>query len=224
MPVPYNMQFELAIMAKLNDDALQITEQILPYFQPAYNITVELVESIKEKRDIPVILENITMQDDYEGDFTQRRVLLYTLRFTAKTYLFGPVQTATKDIIRKTAINYIAGGAKAVERDVTYTVVPRAVKDYTGDIATTLSEDVGLSDLTITVADGTALSTSSYYSIGDEEVFVKKIDGNSVVVERAKDNTTQSSHLRGEEIKAITAADTPFIELGDDFGFDGSFV
>ena len=223
LPVPYNMQFELAIMCKLNDDALQITEQILPYFQPAYNVSVELVESIKEKRDIPVVLENITMQDDYEGDFTQRRVLLYTLRFTAKTYLFGPVQTATKDIIRKMSVNYVAGGSKAVERDVTYTVVPRAVKDYTGDVATTLSEDMGLSDLTITVADGTALTTSKYYSIGDEEIFVKKISGNSIVVERAKDNTTQASHLRGEEIKAITSADTPYIELGDDFGFDGSF-
>ena len=90
MPVPYNMAFELSIMTKLNDDALQIVEQILPYFQPAYNLTVELVESIQEKRDIPVVLENITMSDEYEGDFTSRRVLLYTLRFTAKTYLFGP--------------------------------------------------------------------------------------------------------------------------------------
>ena len=87
MPVPYNMQFELSIMTKLNDDALQIVEQILPYFQPAYNLTIELVESIKEKRDVPIVLENITMQDDYEGDFSSRRVLLYTLRFTAKTYL-----------------------------------------------------------------------------------------------------------------------------------------
>jgi hypothetical protein len=86
MPVPYNMQFELSIMTKLNDDALQIVEQILPYFQPSYNLTVELVEEIKEKRDIPIILENVTMQDDYEGDFSTRRVLLYTLRFTAKTY------------------------------------------------------------------------------------------------------------------------------------------
>ena len=76
MPVPYNMQFELAIMCKLNDDALQITEQILPYFQPAYNVTVTLVETIKEKRDIPIVLENITMLDDYEGDFESRRVLL----------------------------------------------------------------------------------------------------------------------------------------------------
>ena len=99
MPVPYNMQFELAIMSKLNDDALQIVEQILPYFQPAYNVNVELVEALQEKRDVPVVLENITMQDDYEGDFSNRRVLLYTLRFTAKTYMFGPASTATKDVV-----------------------------------------------------------------------------------------------------------------------------
>ena len=80
MPVPYTMLFELGIMTKLNDDALQIVEQILPYFQPQYNLTVQLVESVKEKRDIPIILENVTMQDDYEGAFTTRRVILYTMR------------------------------------------------------------------------------------------------------------------------------------------------
>ena len=89
MPVPYNMQFELNIMCKLNDDALQIVEQILPFFQPSYNLTVNLVSEINEKRDIPVVLENVSFQDEYEGDFTSRRVLYYTLRFTAKTYLFA---------------------------------------------------------------------------------------------------------------------------------------
>jgi len=218
------MQFELAVMTKLNDDALQIVEQILPYFQPSYNISVELVESIKEKRDIPIVLENITMQDDYEGDFTQRRVLLYTLRFTAKTYLFGPVSTATTDIIKKMSVNYMAGGSKSVERDITYSVVPRAVKDYTGDVITTVEADVGLSDLKWTVADGSGLDVNTYYAIGDEEIFVKKIDGNSIVVERAKDNTTQASHLRGSTIKGITAADNELIELGDDFGFSGTIT
>ena len=71
MPVPYNLGFELNIMTKLNDDALQIVEQILPYFQPAFNITVELVDSIGEKRDIPIVLDNISFQDDYEGDSQQ---------------------------------------------------------------------------------------------------------------------------------------------------------
>ena len=145
LPVPYNMAFELAIMCKLNDDALQITEQILPYFQPAYNVTVTLVESIKEKRDIPIVLENITMQDDYEGDFTQRRVLLYTLRFTAKTYLFGPVSDASKDIIKKSTVNYRGGKALPGQRAVTYSVAPRAVKNYTGDVVTNLASDILLS-------------------------------------------------------------------------------
>ena len=85
LPVPYNMQFELSIMSKLNDDALQIIEQILPYFQPSYSMALELVDIINEKRDITLGAVLIAMQDDYEGNFTTRRVLIYTLRFTAKT-------------------------------------------------------------------------------------------------------------------------------------------
>ena len=128
MPVPYNMNFELAIMTKLNDDALQIVEQILPYFQPDYNLTVELVSTIQEKKDVPVVLENITMEDDYEGDFTKRRVLLYTLRFTAKTYLFGPVSSATKDIIKKATVNYLTGtDTSNTTRALTYSVEPREI-------------------------------------------------------------------------------------------------
>ena len=168
VPVPYNMQFELGIMCKLNDDALQIVEQILPYFQPAYNITVELVSDIKEKRDVPVVLESVTMQDDYEGDFTSRRVLLYTLRFTAKTYLFGPVQSASKDIIKKATVNYIAGGANATERDVTYSVTPRAIKDYTGDVLTNIAQDITATAKTIQVADGTQIVAEKYIAIGQE--------------------------------------------------------
>ena len=84
MPVPYNLGFELNILTKLNDDALQIVEQILPYFQPSFNITVELVDSIGEKRDIPVVLDNISFQDDYEGDFSTRRALIYTYNLQQK--------------------------------------------------------------------------------------------------------------------------------------------
>ena len=224
MPVPYNMQFELAIMCKLNDDALQITEQILPYFQPAYNLTVQLVSSIKEKRDIPVVLENITMQDDYEGDFDKRRVLLYTLRFTAKTYLFGPISSATKDIIKKTTVTYIAGGSKSTERDISYSVTPRAIKDYTGDILTTLTADIGISDVVIGVESVSGLSTKKYYDLGGEEIYITKIDesAKNITVERGKDGTTVGSHLRGDPVKGITQADNDLVAFGDDFGFDGS--
>ena len=222
MPVPYNMQFELAIMCKLNDDALQIVEQILPYFQPSYNLTVQLVSSIKEKRDIPVILENITMQDDYEGDFDKRRVLLYTIRFTAKTYLFGPVSSATADIIKKTTVSYLAGGSKSVERDISYSVTPRAIKDYTGDVITTLTADIGTTELVFAVEDVSGLTTKKYYDLGGEEIYITKIDGSNITVERGKDGTTIGSHLRGDALKGITEADNELIPLGDDFGFDGT--
>ena len=227
MPVPYNMQFELAIMCKLNDDALQITEQILPYFQPAYNVSVNLVGAINEKRDIPIVLENITMQDDYEGDFTSRRVLLYTLRFTAKTYMFGPVTSATKDIIKKVKTTYISGDSKSTMRDISYTVTPRATKNYTGAVLTNLEENIGLGDVVIPLVDGSKIpalssSTKLYINIGDEELYVKKIEGNSITVERGQDSTVAASHLKGAEVKSITAADNVLIEEGDDFGFDGS--
>ncbi len=224
MPVPYSMQFELSIMTKLNDDALQIVEQILPYFQPQYNLTVNLVSSIKEKRDIPIILESVTMDDQYEGNFTSRRVLLYTLRFSAKTYLFGPVTTATKDIIKKTQVKYLAGGSKSVERDVTYSVTPRATKDYTGDVLTNLAEDIDLGATTINVVDGSALTVKTYIDIDDEELYITKITGNKITVERGKDGRTAASHLNGAEIKGITDADDALVEMGDDFGFSGEYT
>jgi len=176
MPVPYNMQFELAIMCKLNDDALQLVEQILPYFQPQYNLTINLVSLINEKKDVPVVLENITMQDDYEGDFTSRRVLLYTLRFTAKTYLFGPVTSASKDIIKTASVRYLAGGSQSTQRDVTFSVKPRALKDYNDDAVTSLAEDITKTQIKFLVQDTSSLVLDTYIAIGDELMFIKEIN------------------------------------------------
>jgi len=223
MPVPYNMQFELSIMTKLNDDALQIVEQILPYFQPAYNLSVELVESIQEKRDIPIILENITMQDDYEGDYTTRRVLLYTLRFTAKTYLFGPVTTATKDIIKKATVGYLSGtDTSNTTREITYSVVPRAVKNYTGDATTTLSVDISKTTKTFEVEDASGLTAKTYIDVDGEELFIKSISDNKLTVLRGQDGSTVAEHVRGAPVHIINAADNALIEEGDDFGFSGT--
>ncbi len=221
MPVPYNMQFELAIMCKLNDDALQIVEQILPYFQPAYNLSVELVEGIKEKRDVPVVLENITMEDDYTGDFKERRVLLYTLRFTAKTYMYGPVSSATRDIIKVAKVSYISGDSKSTTRDITYTATPRAIKDYTGEVATTTSEDITITNKVFTVDDASVLTAKTYVDLNGEELFIKSISGNKITVARGQDGTTVASNVKGSPIKVINAADDALIQEGDDFGFSG---
>ena len=134
MPVPYNIGFELNILSKLNDDSLQILEQILPYFQPHFNLTIDLVDSIGEKRDIPIILESIGFQDDYEGNFDTRRALIHTLQFTAKTYLFGPVADSSDGLIRKVQVDmYTSTDVKTAKREVRYTVTPTSKVDRNDD-------------------------------------------------------------------------------------------
>ena len=128
LPVPYNIGFELNVMTKLNDDALQIVEQILPFFQPAFNITIDLVNSIGEKRDIPVVLENINFSDEYEADFATRRVLMYTFNFNAKTYLFGPVADSTDGLIKIVQVDYYSNTeTDTAKREMRYKVQPDPV-------------------------------------------------------------------------------------------------
>ena len=134
MPVPYNIGFELNILSKLNDDSLQILEQILPYFQPHFNLTVDLVESIGEKRDIPIVLESVNFQDDYEGNFDTRRALIHTLRFTAKTYLFGPIADTSDGLIRKVRVDmYTSTDLATAKREMRYTVTPTSKIDRNND-------------------------------------------------------------------------------------------
>ena len=134
MPVPYNLGFELNILVKLQDDGLQILEQILPFFQPGFNLSIDLVKSIGEKRDIPMILNNISQQDDYEGDFSTRRALIYTLSFTAKTFMFGHIAKTPEGLIRKVQVDYYSDSdPRTAKREQRYTVVPKPKKDYNED-------------------------------------------------------------------------------------------
>ena len=225
MPVPYTMAFELSIYTKLNDDMLQIVEQILPYFQPSYNLTVNLVETIGEKRDIPVVIENISMQDDYEGDFSTRRSLYYTIRFSAKTYLYGPVSAgASKDLIKKVQVGYIAGDStNTPTRDITYSVEPRATKNYTGSAITTLAQDIGTTAKYVEMADTSGISDASFFTIDNELMYVLEvISSTKLKVERGKDGTPKENHVAGTDVHLITSEDNALIEIGDDFGFDGS--
>ena len=228
MPVPYNMSFELAVFTKLNDDMLQIVEQIVPYFQPAYSLSVDLVKTIGEKRDVPVVIENITMEDDYEGDFTTRRSLIYTFRFTAKTYLFGPVGSnaaASKDLIKSAKIGYIAGGyTKTPTRDVTYSVTPRATKAYDDNAVTTLSSNISAELDVFDVVSASSIAENTYIIIDEESIYVDKKTDNQLFVKRGQDGTSPTEHVGGAAVNLITATTNDMIEVGDDFGFDGSFL
>jgi hypothetical protein len=90
-PVPYNIDISLYILTKTQEDALQIVEQILPYFTPEFTLSVNAIPSMSVALDIPIILNSVAVQDDYDGDFQTRRFVTYTLNFTLKTNFFGPV-------------------------------------------------------------------------------------------------------------------------------------
>ena len=140
MPVPYNLSFTLSIIAKTQEDSLQILEQIIPFFQPHFNLTLKLVDTIEEVRDIPITLNSINYEDLYEGNFAQRRAILYTLQFTVKSYLYGPVTEPST--IKKSIIDTYADMDQAKAPRVTrYSVTPKATVDYNEDGVVTAADD-----------------------------------------------------------------------------------
>lgn len=102
-PVGYRLGIQLNVLAKNQDDALQILEQILPFFQPDYTVTVKEIDGTW-KNDMPFVLESVSMSDDYEGDFNSRRAIIYTLEFETRVRFYGPTQD--RAIIRTTEANF----------------------------------------------------------------------------------------------------------------------
>lgn len=102
-PVPYDFTFQLYVMVKNAEDGTKIIEQILPYFTPEWTATVNLMNDINGKYDVPIIFNDISTEDTYEGEFTQRRALIHTLTFTVKGFLFGPTRKA--EIIKDIDVN-----------------------------------------------------------------------------------------------------------------------
>lgn len=103
-PVPYNIDISLYAITKTQEDGLQIVEQILPYFSPEFTMSVKVVPENNIVVDVPIILNGVSVQDDYDGDFQTRRFVTYTMNFTLKTMFFGPstsgkiINTALVDV------------------------------------------------------------------------------------------------------------------------------
>ena len=101
--VPYNIDFGLYVYVRNMDDGLQIVEQILPYFAPEFVVTMNF-DDVNKKVDVPIYLNSVTSEEDYEGDFQTRRSIIFTLNFTMKSYIFGPVRSYSE--IRKINNNF----------------------------------------------------------------------------------------------------------------------
>jgi hypothetical protein len=90
-PVPYNIDINLYVLTKTQEDALQIVEQILPFFTPEFTLGIRAIPNMSVDLNIPIVLNSVEIEDDYEGDFTTRRFVVYTIKFTLKANFFGPV-------------------------------------------------------------------------------------------------------------------------------------
>jgi dUTPase len=137
--VAYNINMSLFVMTKNQDDGLQVVEQILPYFQPEYSVSITPVSGFEYKQDVPIILTSVTISDDYEGDFLTRRALIYQLDFTMKMKFFGP--TGNQGVIRgiEVDLNSDAGNTLNLE-DINFTITPaNADEDDNYTVTTTIT-------------------------------------------------------------------------------------
>lgn len=91
-PVPYNINFRVYVYAKNVEDGTKIVEQILPYFTPDWTTTCNLIPEMEITMDIPIVLTNIDYNDKYEGQYKDRRMIIWTLDFLLKGYFYGPVK------------------------------------------------------------------------------------------------------------------------------------
>ena len=162
-PAPYNLNFTLSVLAKNMSDALQITEQILPYFQPEYTVTMKMIDSMSDVRDVPIILNSVSMDDQFEGTFEERRVIEFNLEFTMKLYFFGPVYTGDviTNVIEREYINDSVSGQFTTSQ-INESGLVKEVKHYEPAFSA-VSNAVSNST---TVTFPTAINSS--ISVGDE--------------------------------------------------------
>tara|TARA_B100001094_G_scaffold310962_1_gene346126 strand:+ start:945 stop:1742 length:798 start_codon:yes stop_codon:yes gene_type:complete len=139
VPVPYNISFEVGILAKSQDDGLQILEQILPFFQPSFSMSLKFIPDMDEVRDVAVVLNNVDFEDDWEDDFTTRRSITYSMQFTCKSYIYGPYTKA--DVIRKSRIIETIGDTNVNKRHVELSYTPKAKTDINQDGQVTAADD-----------------------------------------------------------------------------------
>ena len=219
-PVPYNLDFSLSILSKTNDEALEIVEQIVPIFQPSYNITIKIIDDVNEYRDIPIVLNSLNYADEYEGNFDQRKLTTIDATFTVKAYIFGP--TSVQKPIKKAKVDYDTGSPKIPVRRAQYVVEPVALRDKDSDgTGLTITSAINKNVATLPVVDSTVFNIGDYIEINNEVMKVKtKPDETTITVSRGQNATTQAAHASGSVIDIITTADTALLESDDDFGFN----
>jgi len=198
-PVPYNFDFSLSIYVRNTEDGTQILEQILPFFTPDFTVTIDFINEMDQKYDMPVILNSVSSEVDYEGDFMNTRLILWNLTFTAKAYIWPPVSTTGKLITSANANIY----TDSTNLDAQKVFVNMA----TGFGVFTTGEDVVVTKRGVTgkvlyfsnTADGTLVLTD----------LNKKLQANDKVTGIYSNSTFSISTVSQSETKAVAIVITP---------------
>lgn len=132
-PVPYNFDFSMSIYVRNTEDGTQILEQILPFFTPDFNVTVDFVPTMQPKYDMPIMLNSVSNETDYEGDMMTTRLIIWNLEFTAKGYIYPAIKSG--NIIREANTNLYRNTADIANTNATVeiTTVPNPISANVDD-------------------------------------------------------------------------------------------
>jgi hypothetical protein len=212
-PIPYNFEFSLSIYIRNTEDGTQILEQILPFFTPDFTVTVDLIEGMNQKYDIPIILDSVAPNIDYEGDMSTTRLSIWELSFTVKAFLFPPVIQGGDKIIKQANTNiYIDTQSRQNQR---------VYVDYAN------SSGVFVTNETIRVVDKNITGIVTYYANNST---------GTLVVEELNELLSEGDIISGDysnaratidfvdlnpvkEVSIIVRPNPPTANVDDDYGF-----
>lgn len=201
--VPYRIGMQLNIIAKNQDDALQLVEQIFPYFQPEYTVTVKDVDGTNIKNDIPIVLMSVGFSDDYEGDFMSRRAIIYTLDFEMRVRFYGNV--VKQKVIKAAAVDIAIGdeGTPPTET-ITVGVNPSTARPTdnpnTYEIITSINYLPLSSSWQITTGGGTGTFVANEIVVGNTSGTtgtIFSVAGNTIMLNQASGLFIPGEQLRG---------------------------
>lgn len=220
VPVPYNFDFTLSIYVRNTEDGTQILEQILPFFTPDFTVTLDFIPEMGRKYDMPVILNSVDSAVDYEGDFMNTRLIIWTLNFTAKAAIFPPVKGGDNTIkYIKRANTNVSELAGSLELQKVY------IDTANGFGTLKIGERFH-------AANNTINGTIQYFSNSSNGIVIvenisKLLSANDVIcgdTSNATYKVTSTGYSRIVELKVVTEVDPFTAEPDDEFGFSDTIT
>jgi FlaG/FlaF family flagellin (archaellin) len=218
-PIPYNFDFNLSIYVRNTEDGTQILEQILPFFTPDFTVTIDFIKEMDQKYDMPVILNSVSPEVDYEGDFMNTRLIIWNLTFTAKGYIWPPVSANNSS-------KYITSANANIYTDSTNLDAQKVfVNKAAGFGVYTTGEDVRVEARGVTgkvlyfsnTADGTLVLTN----------LNKKVQANDKVTGVYSNSTFTVTRIDTSPTKAVAIVVTPNPPTANGngpYGFEETFT